>query len=65
MVNKWQKVVKSGISSPGKVWKSWSVVTDTKWNSKTLEMLCKLGVSVFRFFEMDLTNFGECILRAD
>ena len=54
-------MVKSGTSSPRKVWKSWSAVDDTYWSSNTLRNLFKERVSIFRNFRMDLTVLYDII----
>ena len=49
------KVAKSGLKTRGKVWKSWSAIKGTLWDSKTSKILCKLLVSADRFFQTDLS----------
>ena len=44
------KVAKSGLKTREKVWKSWSAIKGTNWDSKTSKIICKLLVSIDRFF---------------
>ena len=48
---RWLKAAKSGLKTSGKVWKSWSAIKGLKiGDSKLSKILCKLLVSVDRFF---------------